>query len=177
MVGMPSLDDARPRWAVAAAAPGADVVEVRGLRDGGSPWLLRLSLDGRERGVVLRVGRDPAPLRTEVAALRLAERHGIPAPRLVAADLDADPPVVLTEQLAGSSARSQAWLSFGTPQGSDSAGEFVECRGESQPGSGVYAEFVVSMVMSVPNDVARGAASSSTPTSSNAKPTDPIHRS
>ncbi len=58
---MPSLDDARLRWAVAAAAPGADIVEVRGLRDGGSPWLLRLSLDGRERGVVLRVGRDPAP--------------------------------------------------------------------------------------------------------------------
>jgi aminoglycoside phosphotransferase (APT) family kinase protein len=100
---MPSVDDARLRWAVAAAAPGADVIEVRGLRDGGSPWLLRLSLDGHERGVVLRVGQDSGPLRTEVAALRLAERHGVPAPRLIAADLDTDPPVVLTEQLAGSS--------------------------------------------------------------------------
>jgi aminoglycoside phosphotransferase (APT) family kinase protein len=104
MVGMPSIDDARLRWAVAAAAPGADVVEVRGLRDGGSPWLLRLSHDGRERGVVLRVGRDPEPLRTEAAALRLAQRRGVPAPRLVAVDLGGELPAVLAEQLAGSSA-------------------------------------------------------------------------
>lgn len=98
-----TLDRRLLRWAVAAAAPGADVTEVRGLRDGGSPWLLLLSLDGHGRGVVLRVGRDPAPLQTEVAALQLAEQLGAPAPRLVAADLDGDPPVVLTERLAGSS--------------------------------------------------------------------------
>src|SRR5262245_12226152 len=97
-----TLDERLLDWAVAAAAPGAEVTEVRGLRDGGSPWLLRLSLDGGERGVVLRAGRDPAPLRTEVAALRLAEQMGLPAPRLVAADLDGDPPVALAERLAGS---------------------------------------------------------------------------
>lgn len=99
-----TLDDRLLQWAVAAAAAGADVLEVRGLRDGGSPWLVQLSLEGRARGVVLRVGRDPAPLRTEVAALRLAQRSGVATPRLVAADLDGDPPVVLVERLAGSSA-------------------------------------------------------------------------
>jgi hypothetical protein len=39
---MPSLDPGLLEWAVRAAAPGAEVAEVRGLRDGGSPWLVRL---------------------------------------------------------------------------------------------------------------------------------------
>jgi aminoglycoside phosphotransferase (APT) family kinase protein len=106
MAAMPSLDSALLRWAVRIAAPGADVTEVRGLRDGGSPWLVRLSRRGEQRTVVLRVGntQDPSPLRTEVAALQLAARHDIPAPRLLAAELDGAPPVVLTELLAGSSA-------------------------------------------------------------------------
>jgi aminoglycoside phosphotransferase (APT) family kinase protein len=103
---MPTLDPGLLEWAVRAAAPGAEVAEVRGLRDGGSPWLVRLGGHGAERAVVLRVGatEDPAPLRTEVAALRLAAEHGLPAPRLLAADLAGDPPVVLADLLAGSSA-------------------------------------------------------------------------
>ena len=103
---MPSLDPVLLRWAVAAAAPGADVTEVRGLRDGGSPWLVRLTRNGKEHSVVLRVAsaQDPSALPTEVAALQLAADHDIPAPRLLAADLDGDPPVVLVEQLPGSSA-------------------------------------------------------------------------
>ncbi len=94
------------RWVVGVAAPGAEVDEVRGLRDGGSPWLIRLSRGGAGRGVVLRVGRrDNAPyLRTEAAALRLAVQHGIPVPRLLAVDLERDPPVLLTEAVAGQSA-------------------------------------------------------------------------
>ena len=102
---MPSLDPGLLEWAVRAAAPGAEVAEVRGLRDGGSPWLVRLGRDGRH-GVVLRVGgaRDRPALGTEVAALRLAAEHRLPAPRLLAAELDGDPPVVLVEQLEGSSA-------------------------------------------------------------------------
>lgn len=93
-------------WAVRSAVPGADITEVRGLRDGGSPWLVRLSRGGAQRAVVLRVGdtQDPSPLHTEVAALRLAAGHGIAAPRLLAADLDGDPPLVLTDLLPGSSA-------------------------------------------------------------------------
>ena len=103
---MPTLDPGLLEWTVRAAAPAAEVAEVRGLRDGGSPWLVRLGRRGAGRGVVLRVGaaEDPAPLRTEVAALRLAAEHGLPAPRLLAADLAGDPPVVLTDLLAGSSA-------------------------------------------------------------------------
>jgi aminoglycoside phosphotransferase (APT) family kinase protein len=102
---VPAPNPAALRWAVNAAAPGADVTEVRGLRDGGSPWLVRLSRHGQDRRVVLRAGtsQDPAALATEVAALQLAAGHDIPAPRLLAADLDGDPPLVLVEQLPGSS--------------------------------------------------------------------------
>jgi len=104
---MDALDPSLLRRAVRAADPGAEVAEVRGLRDGGSPWLLRLRRGGRTRGVVLRVGHGKdgaAGLGTEVAALTLAAEHGLPAPRLLAADLAGDPPVVLVEQVAGSSA-------------------------------------------------------------------------
>jgi len=103
---MASLDPGLLDWALRAAAPGAEVTEVRGLRDGGSPWLLRLGRRAGRRGVVLRVGsaQDPSPLRTEVAALRLAAAHDLPAPRLLAAELDGDPPLVLVERLEGSSA-------------------------------------------------------------------------
>jgi Ser/Thr protein kinase RdoA (MazF antagonist) len=127
---MPTLDPDLLRWAVRAAAPGAEVAEVRGLRDGGSPWLLRLHLangdwsdrgggtaaststgsglgrGGTARGVVLRVGGegDEAGLGTEVAALALAAEHGVPAPRLLAAEVVAGRPVVLVEQVPGSSA-------------------------------------------------------------------------
>ena len=102
---MPSLDPTSLEWAVRAAAPGADVTEVRGLRDGDSPWLVHLTRHGQETSVVLRVGtgQDPPALLTEVAALELAAEHGIPAPRLLAADLDRTPPLVLVEQLPGSS--------------------------------------------------------------------------
>ncbi len=56
--------------------------------------------------MVLRVGNaaNPSPLLVEVAALDLAARHDLPAPRLLAAELAGDPPAVLVEVLAGSSA-------------------------------------------------------------------------
>jgi len=100
---MASPDAGLLRWAVRIAAPGSEVVEVRGLRDGGAPWRLRLRQGGADRAVVLRVGEDPAPLATEAAALELAAGHGIPAPRLLAAGLDRDPPVVLVEAVEGAS--------------------------------------------------------------------------
>ena len=58
------------------------------------PWLVHLTRHGQETSVVLRVGtgQDPSALLTEVAALELAAEHGIPAPRLLAADLDRPPP-------------------------------------------------------------------------------------
>ena len=103
---MASLPPGLLDWAVGVTAPGAEVAEVRGLRDGGSPWLVRPGRRGRQRSVVLRVGdaEDASGLRTEVAALRLAADHRLPAPRLVAAELDGDPPVVLVERLEGTSA-------------------------------------------------------------------------
>ncbi|SDM64834.1 aminoglycoside phosphotransferase family protein [Allokutzneria albata] len=62
----------------AESAVGQRVVGSRGLRQGGAPWLLRFG-DGAE--AVLRGGDG---FDTEVAALRLAEENGIPAPRLIA---------------------------------------------------------------------------------------------
>jgi aminoglycoside phosphotransferase (APT) family kinase protein len=100
---MASPDAGLLGWAVRVTAPGSEVVEVRGLRDGGAPWRLRLRRGGADRAVVLRVGEDPAPLATEAAALELAAGHGIPAPRLLAAALDRDPPVVLVEAVEGAS--------------------------------------------------------------------------
>jgi aminoglycoside phosphotransferase (APT) family kinase protein len=99
---VPRLDDELVRWAVGVAAPGAEVDEVRGLRDGGSPWLIRLSRGGAGRSVVLRVG--PAGyLRTEAAALRLAVQHGIRVPRLLGVDVERDPGVVLVDAVSGAS--------------------------------------------------------------------------
>ncbi|MDU0290114.1 aminoglycoside phosphotransferase family protein [Saccharothrix longispora] len=93
------------RWVERRAAR---VVGARGLREGGSPWLL--DLDGRPPAV-LRIGRDDPDVRarfvTEVAALRLAERHALPTPRVLAADVDgaeAGSPALLTTALPGRSA-------------------------------------------------------------------------
>jgi aminoglycoside phosphotransferase (APT) family kinase protein len=72
---------------VAAAAPGEEVVGVRGLREGGAPWLVCLAGGS---SFVLRTGGTGASsaLATEVAALQLAAGSGVPVPRLIAADLD-----------------------------------------------------------------------------------------
>ncbi len=88
-------------WAAETTGAG-DLVVLRGLRDGGSPWLLRAG----DREVVLRTGQpdDLASFATEAAALRLAERAGVPAPRLLGYDEDgAGGPVLLMERLPGSS--------------------------------------------------------------------------
>jgi aminoglycoside phosphotransferase (APT) family kinase protein len=73
---MVALSDDVVNWAESAV--GQQVLDWKGLREGGAPWLLRLR--GGDQ-VVLRAGGAFA---TEVAALRLAEKHRIPAPRLVA---------------------------------------------------------------------------------------------
>lgn len=100
---MTTLDDALLRWAVDSVAPGADVVEVRGLRDGGSPWLVRF---GHDDAVVVRVGSagDRAMFETEVAALRIVAAHVLPGPRLLGARLSADQPAIILDRVPGSSA-------------------------------------------------------------------------
>jgi Ser/Thr protein kinase RdoA (MazF antagonist) len=102
---MKALDAALRRWAVDAVAPGADVTEVRGLRDGGSPWLVRYVHDGGSGAVVVRVARvdDVAMLQTEVAALAVAAEHGLPAPRVLASDLTGGNPALVIELLPGGS--------------------------------------------------------------------------
>jgi len=70
---------------------GAPVLEVVGLNDGAAPWLVRFSGDVTP-DAVLRVGNaSDLEVRelfdTELAALRLTTRHGVPAPRLLAARL------------------------------------------------------------------------------------------
>jgi Ser/Thr protein kinase RdoA (MazF antagonist) len=113
---MRALDNSLLAWAVEVAAPGAAVTEVRGLRDGGTPWLVRFGAGSGGSAVVVRVGTpDERPMfATEMAALSLVARHGLPGPRLLAArpaadvpaaDVPAaDVPALIIELLPGSSA-------------------------------------------------------------------------
>jgi aminoglycoside phosphotransferase (APT) family kinase protein len=78
-------------WAESAVKQ--HVVGSRGLREGGAPWLLRF---GDGTAAVLRSG---FAFDTEVAALRLADARGIPAPRLIAVGDG----VMLISVVAGSS--------------------------------------------------------------------------
>lgn len=82
-------------WASAAAAGGAPVESVSGLRSGGSPWMLRFAggRGGPVSAAVLRfapVDDDEARAAFDVEAcsLEIAAAHGIPAPRVIALDLD-----------------------------------------------------------------------------------------
>jgi Ser/Thr protein kinase RdoA (MazF antagonist) len=80
-------------WAVTALAAdlgsrgGGRAVRVRGMREGGSPWLIELAGGG---SAVLKVAGRAArrALATELAALRHAAGHRLPVPRVIAADLD-----------------------------------------------------------------------------------------
>jgi aminoglycoside phosphotransferase (APT) family kinase protein len=112
-LGEADFEQLRPvlSWAIAAAAPGSRVVGVKGLRDGTNPWLLRLDRSGTTCEVFLKVGdvasvQQHRQLSTAVAALILAQEHALPAPRLVAADLDGSQAgmlAMLTTVLPGSS--------------------------------------------------------------------------
>jgi aminoglycoside phosphotransferase (APT) family kinase protein len=92
----------------AACAVGAPVVDVKGLREGGSPWLVRF---GNGDSAILRLGEVGAPFvrqrfATEVAALRVAAEHSLVTSRLIANDLegsDAGAVAILTTVLPGSS--------------------------------------------------------------------------
>jgi aminoglycoside phosphotransferase (APT) family kinase protein len=60
--------------------PESEVVSRAGLREGGAPWLLTFA-DGRQA-----VLNDRGPFDTEVAALRVAAEHDVPAPRVLGVD-------------------------------------------------------------------------------------------
>ena len=83
----PVLEPALLAWAVAELG-GDDPAGARvtGLREGGSPWRLQLA-DGTA-GVLRVVPAEAGDrLETEVAALAVGAAHGLPVPRLLAADL------------------------------------------------------------------------------------------
>ncbi|SEC24605.1 Predicted kinase, aminoglycoside phosphotransferase (APT) family [Amycolatopsis tolypomycina] len=98
-------------WVTAAIGGDARVATVTGLREQANPWLVRFAPAARVEAAVLRLGDPTDPehrqrFATEVAALRLAGDHGLPAARLIATDLDgaaAGVPAVLTTVLPGHS--------------------------------------------------------------------------
>jgi aminoglycoside phosphotransferase (APT) family kinase protein len=75
-------------------------LEVRGLRFGESPWLIRF--EGRD--VVLRVSDDADAIETERVALEALDGLDIPTPRVLGASVEGDACLLLTERIAGDSA-------------------------------------------------------------------------
>jgi aminoglycoside phosphotransferase (APT) family kinase protein len=78
-------------WAARAFGTDATVVDARGLHHGASPWLLRILHAGRIEQAVLRVADmdrvSPQAIAHAVAAMRLADEHGLMTSRLIASDL------------------------------------------------------------------------------------------
>jgi aminoglycoside phosphotransferase (APT) family kinase protein len=97
---MVDVDPRLVSWAESIV--GARITSVRGLRAGGSPWLL----ETRTQSVVMRVGTadDIALLRVEHAGLDVAATTGIPVPRVLATEFSGDPAALLMEMMPGSSA-------------------------------------------------------------------------
>src|SRR5687768_9826933 len=115
------------RWAAFALGEEATVVSVTGLHaaaggaalargSGSSPWRLRVVSPDATTEAILRTSLDPPrwpgspmalqKLATGAAALRVAEQHGLVAPRLIACDLDgheAGQPASLETVLPGNS--------------------------------------------------------------------------
>lgn len=79
-------DPAVLAWAAAAIGRGAAVRSVRGLRQGSNPWLLLVACRGTEVQAVLKTTSGSDGFATEIAALRLADARGLPAPRILAVD-------------------------------------------------------------------------------------------
>lgn len=104
---MTSPSDPIVRWATDAIGAGARVVSVQQLRADNGPWLVRVDKGGSAVEAVLKTGPPDirADLATEAAALGLAEKHGVPAPRLLALDLagSCGAPALLMTALPGSS--------------------------------------------------------------------------
>src|ERR687896_85831 len=86
------------KWAAFALGEEATVLSVTGLHDGSSPWRLHVAGPDATTEAILRTAVDPPrwdggpgarlKMNRSVAALRVAEQHGLAAPRLIACDLD-----------------------------------------------------------------------------------------
>lgn len=106
-------------WA-AAALGSSRIDRITSLAQGagGGPWQLDVTVDGAPTSAVLGAG-DPADaavrarFATEAAALTLAGDHQVPAPRVLAVDLDGSATghlALLTTKLAGSSRIPEALI-------------------------------------------------------------------
>src|SRR5262245_51457890 len=80
-------------WAAAAIDSSAKIVDVRPLHEDQGPWMVRIEHAAGVTAAVLRSGPSSPRvgrfmIATGAAALEAAARHGLAAPRLIAADLD-----------------------------------------------------------------------------------------
>jgi aminoglycoside phosphotransferase (APT) family kinase protein len=88
----PGLTEPLLNWLVTELGSRMTVDAVRSLHGGESPWWIDLTAPGGStfssvlRSPSSRIGPDQ--IATNAAALAVAEKHGLPAPRLLAADLD-----------------------------------------------------------------------------------------
>ena len=93
------LDADALNWAVGLAGRGGAPLEVRGLRFGDSPWLIRFA----DREVILRVSDDAEAIETERAALEFVTTLGLPAPHVFGSRIGSEMSLLLTERIAGES--------------------------------------------------------------------------
>jgi aminoglycoside phosphotransferase (APT) family kinase protein len=98
------LDDSVISW-VLAAVDGDRLVSATGLRQGGSPWLLRYESAGRSSSAVLRVGGPEMAkdVEREVRGIELAGAGGVPVAGVIATRADDDAALLLIEYVNGSS--------------------------------------------------------------------------
>lgn len=91
-------------WAKNLIAEDARIISATGLREGGNPWLLHIEHTTGTTDAVLKLDQagDSPGFVTELAALRLAEEHGIAAPRVLGFELH-EPRAVLETLLPGTS--------------------------------------------------------------------------
>lgn len=98
-------------WAVSVLR-AETAADVRGLRDGGAPWLIdaNRTSDGRTVRAVLRVtaagpGEDAPPTAREHAGMNVAASAGIPVPQVLGEHVVDGSALLLIEYLPGSGAQ------------------------------------------------------------------------
>jgi hypothetical protein len=88
----PCLTEQTLAWMQAQVGGRVTVSAIRSLHDGESPWWINLrSPDDSSSAVVLRTSSRriwPDQVATNAAALAVAEKYGLPAPRLLGTNLD-----------------------------------------------------------------------------------------
>jgi aminoglycoside phosphotransferase (APT) family kinase protein len=105
LVTVASPDEMIVQWALGAVG-GERLVRMKGLREGGPPWLMRYeAASGTAGSAVLRVGppETAETQRLEVRGMALARAGGVPTPGVIAARADGKAAVLLIEYVDGSS--------------------------------------------------------------------------